>query len=103
MPSVVRLRADHAAASLATQRPSILRMRAADAEAISHEGQVDQRPSELVTSNLVAMAEIRVRTSLSRSTIYRLMQRDEFPRPVQISPGRVAWREVDLADWLSRR
>ena len=52
---------------------------------------------------LLPMAKVAEHTSLSRSTIYRLMHSGEFPKPVQVSPGRVAWRDSDLADWLSRR
>lgn len=40
---------------------------------------------------------------LSRSTIYEMMNRGEFPRPVRIGRRAVAWREADVGEWLASR
>jgi prophage regulatory protein len=40
------------------------------------------------------------RTGLSRSTLYRKMQRGTFPRNVQISTRCAGWRESAINDWL---
>jgi prophage regulatory protein len=42
-------------------------------------------------------------TGLSRSTIYDLMARGEFPRPVRLTPKAVAWPESAIARWLEER
>ena len=42
-------------------------------------------------------------TSLSRSAIYDLMDRGEFPRPVRIGRRAVAWPESAVLDWLANR
>ncbi|WP_078059170.1 helix-turn-helix transcriptional regulator [Tropicimonas marinistellae] len=42
-------------------------------------------------------------TGLSRSTIYAMMARDEFPRPVRIGRRAVGWREIDMRTWLESR
>lgn len=42
-------------------------------------------------------------TGLSRSTIYAMMDRGEFPRPVKLSSRIVAWPESAIADWLASR
>ncbi len=42
-------------------------------------------------------------TGLSRSSIYRLMQEGEFPRPVRVGPTAVRWRESDITAWLESR
>ena len=42
-------------------------------------------------------------TGLSRSSIYRLMQDGEFPRPVRVGPAAVRWRSSDITDWLESR
>ena len=39
-------------------------------------------------------------TGMSRSSIYRLMQNGEFPRPVRVGPAAVRWRASDIAIWL---
>lgn len=52
---------------------------------------------------LLRRREVEEITGLSRSSIYRLMQKDEFPRPVKVGPAAVRWRESDIADWLESR
>lgn len=42
-------------------------------------------------------------TGLSRSGIYQKMADGQFPKPVRISEGRVAWRESEIAAWQARR
>jgi prophage regulatory protein len=39
------------------------------------------------------------RTGLSRSTLYRRMQRGSFPKNIQISTRCAAWRESAIIDW----
>ncbi|MBL4874249.1 MAG: AlpA family phage regulatory protein [Rhodobacteraceae bacterium] len=41
-------------------------------------------------------------TGLSRSLIYEMMAREEFPRPIRIGRRAVAWRESDIAEWQAR-
>jgi prophage regulatory protein len=42
-------------------------------------------------------------TGLSRSTIYDLMAKSEFPRPVHLSVRAVAWPESEITAWLEIR
>ena len=42
-------------------------------------------------------------TGLSRSTIYDLMAKGRFPRPVKLTEKTVAWPESALAQWLDER
>ena len=42
-------------------------------------------------------------TGLSRSTIYDLMRRGLFPRPVKLTGKAVAWPESAIAAWLASR
>lgn len=41
------------------------------------------------------------KTSLSKSTIYRLVKESSFPRPVQISARRVGWRQSDIDAFIA--
>lgn len=43
------------------------------------------------------------RTSLSRSTIWRLRQANDFPAPVKITERRVAYRAEDVEAWIQTR
>jgi prophage regulatory protein len=42
-------------------------------------------------------------TTLSRSTIYRLVQAGHFPKPLQLSPRRVGYREAEVLAWIVAR
>ena len=42
-------------------------------------------------------------TGLSRSTIYDMMSRGLFPRPVKLTGKAVGWPESAIADWLASR
>ena len=42
-------------------------------------------------------------TGLGRSSIYRLMQKGEFPRPVRVGPAAVRWRESEVNAWVESR
>ncbi len=48
-------------------------------------------------------AEVARRTSLSRTTAWRLQKRDEFPRPYSISPGRVGHLQCEVDAWIASR
>jgi prophage regulatory protein len=54
---------------------------------------------------LLAIDEVRQRVgNLGQSTLYRLVQLGQFPKPVPLGVGnRVAWREADVQQWVSER
>lgn len=43
--------------------------------------------------------EVERVTGLSTSTLYDLMARQKFPKPVPITKGRVAWVEDEIIAW----
>jgi prophage regulatory protein len=42
-------------------------------------------------------------TGLGRSTIYRLMAKQQFPCPVQLGPRAVVWRRCEIEAWSDAR
>lgn len=42
-------------------------------------------------------------TGLKRSSIYLLMSRGQFPRPIKLTSKAVAWPESAIAEWLAQR
>jgi prophage regulatory protein len=42
-------------------------------------------------------------TGLSRSSIYAAIARDDFPKPVQLGPQSVAWRQSEIQAWIASR
>lgn len=51
--------------------------------------------------SFVRLPEVRRRTGLSTATIYRKMDRGEFPKRKQLSVNAVAWYESDLNAWMA--
>ena len=50
---------------------------------------------------LLAPIIVSDRTSLSRTTLWRLTKKGKFPAPAQVSPGRVAWSESAVSAWIA--
>ena len=42
-------------------------------------------------------------TSLNRATIYEMVGRGEFPKPVKIGARAIAWPECEIAEWAEAR
>ena len=51
---------------------------------------------------LMRTSDVMEFTGFSRQHIYRLMDKNEFPRPVKIGKNTNAWLSEDLDDWLTR-
>lgn len=47
--------------------------------------------------------EVQDLIGLGRSTIYALMSKGEFPRPVRLTNKAVGWPEGEIAEWLASR
>lgn len=51
---------------------------------------------------LIRLAEVKFRTGLSRSTIYRRMEEGTFPRSRSLGGSIVAWAEHEIDHWIAR-
>src|SRR5690348_2124814 len=58
---------------------------------------------EVPPARLLRFPTVRERTGLSRSTIWRLERRGDFPRHRRISANVVAWVETEVVDWIQSR
>jgi prophage regulatory protein len=52
---------------------------------------------------LIETKELLARIPLDRSTIWRMVQAGQFPRPLQLTPSRIAWRWSAVVQWLTER
>ena len=55
------------------------------------------------TVQLLRIAKVVEMTSISRSSIYNLIKRQQFPQPVRITPYMVAWRSDELQGWMTNQ
>jgi len=52
---------------------------------------------------ILTRKEVEKTTSISRTSIYRLMQKGQFPKPIRLSANRVGWLAEDIDNWLQQR
>jgi len=52
---------------------------------------------------MIRMQEIVERIHVGRSTIYRWMERDQFPRPINLGDGVIAFYEDEVVEWQKNR
>ena len=53
-------------------------------------------------TSLIRRKDVERLTGLSRSRIYDLMSREEFPRPIPLGEMSVAWLEAEVREWIAR-
>ena len=54
-------------------------------------------------ARVLRVDEVRKRTGLSRTTLWRLERRGAFPAHRQLSPGAVGWIEAEVEAWILGR
>ncbi len=52
---------------------------------------------------LIPIAVVLDRISMSKPTMYRLINAGEFPKPVPVGRQRVAFVESEVAAWINQR
>lgn len=62
-----------------------------------------EEPKRSASPAFMLRADVIEFTTLSKSVLRRLMIRDEFPKPVKLSPNRVAWRRAEVEEWVNSR
>jgi prophage regulatory protein len=49
---------------------------------------------------ILRVPEVQSFTGVSRSALYSMLRRGEFPRPVKIGDRAIGWRQTDLEAWI---
>lgn len=57
----------------------------------------------MTSEKFLRRRDVCAATGLPVSTLYALMQRGAFPRPVRTSPGRVGWLQSEISAWQQAR
>jgi prophage regulatory protein len=60
------------------------------------------RPENL-PERILRLKELRQVVGLSRSTIYELIKRGEFPKPIHLSTRTSGWLWTDINEWLGKK
>lgn len=54
-------------------------------------------------NKVIRLKEVVQLTTLSRSSIYRLMSENNFPNSIKLGDRAVAWLQVEVEQWLEQR
>jgi len=70
-----------------------------------HEGMVTggYNMTSTITPQILRLPEVVTITRISKATIYRLLNRDGFPRPIKLGERCVGWRRGEVDSWLESR
>lgn len=52
---------------------------------------------------VIRLPEVKLRTGLSRSSIYLAVKNDVFPKPINLGTRSVGWIESEVDSWISNR
>lgn len=52
---------------------------------------------------LIRFREVLAMTGLSRSSVYRFIEENQFPSQVQLGGRAVAWVESEVQEWITQR
>jgi len=52
---------------------------------------------------ILRLPAVKIRTGLSRSTIYLRISEGRFPKPVSLGGRAVGWIEAEMNDWLNQQ
>ena len=63
----------------------------------------DSAGVEPVLDRLLNLREVKILTSLSKTSIYRFVRAGSFPQPYSIATNRVAWSAHEIAAWRRAR
>ena len=60
-------------------------------------------PADPNGDRIIGIKEVVAMTALSRTTVWRLEQRQKFPARVSLCAGRVGWRLSEVSEWIRCR
>ena len=52
---------------------------------------------------MLRINEVMKITAMSKTTIYRWINANQFPKPLNLSSKSVAWLESDIHDWITSK
>lgn len=56
-----------------------------------------------MSTQILRMREVIQRIGLSRSSIYKLMENNDFPKPMKLGSQAIGWRDTEIEAWISNR
>ena len=58
---------------------------------------------EKFQAQIIRLKQVKARTGLSRTTIYRFMSINEFPKQIKLGPKSSGWLIDEVDEWIKRQ
>ncbi|WP_366915932.1 AlpA family phage regulatory protein [uncultured Neptuniibacter sp.] len=68
-----------------------------------HDSESSSQQYPLITAQIVTLQDVITATSLSRSTIYRMIKSQTFPQPLALTSKRCGFYAHEVNEWLMNR
>jgi len=62
-----------------------------------------ESPHRLSTTKFLRRTVVQEMTGLSRSTLYNLMAKGTFPRPIPVGAKAVRWVDIEIHAWMAAK
>lgn len=56
-----------------------------------------------MAKSIQRLPKVKIRTGLSRSSIYLQISEGKFPKPIALGPRAVGWIEDEISEWIEQR
>ena len=56
-----------------------------------------------MNNKILRIKQVVERIGASKTTIYRWINANQFPRPINLSSSSVGWLEADINDWIQSK
>lgn len=63
----------------------------------------NSRGDTMTSSKVLRLPSVKIRTGLSRSSIYNFIAAGEFPKQIRLGTRAVGWLEAEVDEWLANR
>ena len=63
----------------------------------------DRTEGETVSDSFLRLADVQRRVPFSRSTIYLMISRGEFPKQISLGARAVGWLKSEIDQWIESR
>ncbi|MGE0056000.1 MAG: helix-turn-helix transcriptional regulator [Hyphomicrobium sp.] len=60
-------------------------------------------PDQILRARLLSLQDVQALTTLAKPTIYQMIAKGRFPKPIKITAHRIAWRFSDVHEWIEAR
>ena len=57
----------------------------------------------IIEQQFIRLSKVKEITSLSKSSIYRLISQGDFPKQIQIGKRSVVWVRSDINNWINQK